>query len=261
MSRARGEHLHRLPIGVLQRRPIDEVVGGGDENVGHVEVHPVLAVHPRRDEPVAHDTAEDRARLRLRAQVLPALRRGERGTVLGPGEQVARRGDREAWDVAIPLRVRQHVRAVVGLDETRVFHAAGPLVRALRVAVGEEHGRIAAREAQPVGALGETEPRRVAADLLVAAAVFGPVEQHHLPVPHDGGRIEGGVLLPPHRGVADRRAKRGRAPRCEHGVHLTRLLERPDHPIARGLRAEGSGAGRAEREHDERAGGGAGEHR
>src|SRR5437867_10167523 len=65
----------------------------------------------------------------------------------------SRRRDGEAGDAAVPLRVREHVGTVLRLDDTRILDSPGPLVLPLRVRVGIQHGRAAAREAQSIRAL------------------------------------------------------------------------------------------------------------
>src|SRR5213593_3657923 len=57
------------------------------------------------------------------------------------------------------------------------------------------------------------------ADLLHAARILGAIEQEDFAVLHDGGRIEGGVRLPCHRGI-----------RRDDRVYAWRLGERTNHP-------------------------------
>jgi len=78
--------------------------------------------------------------------------------------------------------------------------------------------------------LREADARGVTADRGVTARVFGTVQQIHLPVLHDGRRVEGGVLLPPDDGVAHGGAELRRRTRRDDGVHVGGLLERAEHP-------------------------------
>src|SRR5207249_10650144 len=95
---------------------------------GNVAVPPVRAAHLGRDDTIPLDAREDRAGLRLQVQVLASRRLRERGTVLGPADEVPGRGDREAGEAPVPLRVGEHIRAVFRLDDARILDSPGPLV-------------------------------------------------------------------------------------------------------------------------------------
>ena len=53
--------------------------------------------------------------------MLSAVRLRERGPMLRPVDEILRRRDGEARDVAVPLRVREDVGPVVGLDDAGIF--------------------------------------------------------------------------------------------------------------------------------------------
>src|SRR5256886_7489222 len=135
------------------------IFGCRDENVGDVEVHPVRPAHLGRDDAVSLHASEDRAGLRFQVQVLAPVRLREGRTVLRPVVEVPGRRDREAGDVAIPLRVREHTGAVPRLDDARILASPRPLVLPLRVRAGIQHGRASAREAQSIRAVREPEAR------------------------------------------------------------------------------------------------------
>ena len=230
VPRAGREDLDQPAARVGQRRPIDQVVGGRDENVGDVEVHPVLPAQRGCDDAVSGHLAEDGPGLGFQIPILPAARPRKGGTVLDPMDHVPGRRDGEPRDVAVPLGVRQHVGAVPRLDETRILDSPGPFEPRLHIPVRVQHRRAGAREAQSIRARGQPEPRRMVADLHVAARVLGAIQHVHLPVSHHGGRIEGGVLLPPYDAVVHGRAEcRGGIGR-EDRVDPLRLLEGPEHP-------------------------------
>src|SRR5256885_14008665 len=84
------------------------------------------SVHAGRDDAVPLYPGHDGAGLGLEVTVLPAARRGERGTALGPVDQVAGRRDGEAGDAAVPPRGRVGKSAGCGLDHRRVPHSTPP---------------------------------------------------------------------------------------------------------------------------------------
>ena len=124
--------------------------------------------------------------------------------MLRPGNQIARRRHREARHIAIPLRVGEHVGAIIRLNESGIFDAAGPLILPLRIGVGIQHGGVATRESETIGALGQPKSRGVPADLALATRVFGAVEQKDFSILRDCSRIEGGVFFPRHEGGGHR---------------------------------------------------------
>ena len=124
--------------------------------------------------------------------------------MLRPVDEIARRRNRQPRDVAVPLRVGEHIGAVVRFDDPRILDAARPLILPLRVGVGIQHRRAAPREPQAIAALGQPQPRGVPADLLLAARIFRAIEHEDFSVLHDGGRIEGGVFLPRDHAVRHR---------------------------------------------------------
>src|SRR5216684_3300680 len=110
----------------------------------------------------------------------------ERGAVLRPVYEVAGRRDGQPRNVAIPLRVGEHISGVVRLDDAGILDAPGPLEARLRVPVGVEDRCGATREVQCVRAFRQADARRVPADAHLAARVFGAVQQVHLAVVRDG---------------------------------------------------------------------------
>src|SRR4029077_17526326 len=178
-------------------------------------------------------------------------------TVLAPGDQISRRGNRQARHVAIPLCVREHVCAVVRLHDPWVLDPPGPLIRSLRIRVWVEHRGRAAREVQAVRALGEAEARGMAADLLLPACVLRAVQEKDPAIAHNRRGIERGVLLPRHDAVADGRAKTGRDTGSNNGVRLRRVYERTKPPRLLRWRPPGDGEHQAAADHSHRwAGGG-----
>ena len=113
-----------MAVIVLQRRPREQVVGGCDQDFGHVEVHPVFPVHLRRHTSFSNEATENRAGLGFQAHVFASRGARERRPVLDPGDQIARGGHRETRDVTIPCGIREHILTVVSLDDSRILDAA-----------------------------------------------------------------------------------------------------------------------------------------
>src|SRR5439155_26510690 len=74
------------------------------------------------------------------------------------------------------------------------------------------------------------DTRRMVADRVVSARVFGAIQQIHLPVLHDGRGIKGGMLLPPNDGVGHGREERGRGTGRDRRVHLSWFVKGTKHP-------------------------------
>src|SRR5437667_156267 len=65
-----------------------------------------------------------------------------------------------------------------------------------------------------------------------AGPVLGAVPHVDLAVLHHGGRIEGGVLLPTHAAVTERRAECGGGSRRDGRIHQCGLHKGTEHPLA-----------------------------
>ena len=170
------------------RLPVDQVVGPGVVDRALAEVHQPAAV----DLPV-----EDRAGLAPRGRHvvrvgLEGVEVGEQRPVLLPGEQVRRGGQAQLGVGAVVRRVGEVVGAV-DLGDPRVLAAVALVVLGRR-----EHRLRVPLEVDAVVAGREPD---VADDVVGVRAV----EQHHLAVLHDGGRVVDAARTPSRRpGAQDR---------------------------------------------------------
>ncbi len=177
-ERARAGGLHqRLVVGA--RRPVDQVVGPRVPDRALAEVHQVAAVDRDR---------QDAAGLAPRGVLAVALRQEgvevrEHRPVLRPLEQVGRRRQAQLGRGPVPAGVGQVVGAV-DLRDAGVLHAVPVVVLARR-----EHRLGAALEVQSVVAGGIAD---VGDDVVGVRAV----EQHHLAVLDDRGRVVDAGRLP-----------------------------------------------------------------
>src|SRR6267143_1313338 len=236
IARPRRQHLDEPAARVFQRGPVDQVIGRRQPQIGDAEVHPVLPIHPGRDDAITLDSAENGARFGFEAQILAAGGLSKRRSVFRPDDQVARGRYGQPRHVPIPLRVRQHVRAVMRLNDAGILDTPRPLILPLCIGVGIQHGSRTPREVQTVAALGEAESRRVAADLALAAGILGAIEEKDSPVSHDRRRIERRVFLPRHYTVVDRGAETSGWVRRDDGVYVHRFGEGAEHPRLLGWR-------------------------
>src|SRR2546427_5168000 len=79
------------------------------EDVGDIEVHPVLPAQRSCDDAVSGHLAEDGSGLGFQIPVLPAARPRECGTVLGPMDQVAGRRDRRSEEHTSELQSQSNL--------------------------------------------------------------------------------------------------------------------------------------------------------
>ncbi len=132
-SRARPQHLQRLALLVLHRRPVDQVRRRRQMDRPLAPVHPVLAVDPSCDQPPFVRRGHNPRRLVFQMRVLSALRIQKRRSMLRPVHQIRRRRDPHRIRLPIPLRVGQDIFAIFALNNPRILHASRPLAALLVV--------------------------------------------------------------------------------------------------------------------------------
>jgi hypothetical protein len=207
-------------------------------------IHPVLSVDPGGDQAtlVRVETGDDSRRFVLQASVFSACGGQERRPLLGPVEEIGGRGNANRVRGAVPLRIGEHIGAVLALDEAGVLNAARPFAGLLAVLGGKENRLGVAGEVDAVGAFGQAEARGVGADGHGSRIVFGAVEHYHLAVADDGCGIEGVQSLPVSRRLQHRVGKDGFRPRRDDRIAGRRAHKGANGPGRNGLRLQRSGA-------------------
>ncbi len=150
--------------------------------------------------------------------------------------QVARGCDPNGVGFAVPLRIREHIRAILTFHDARIFDAAGPLAGLLVVFGRRKHRLADAREVDSIRALRQPQPRGMSANLHRARAVLGAIQHIHFAFAHNRCGIEGVQRLPGHRRLRNRVIKCRLRPRSDDRVSFCRAREGSNHPCRRVLR-------------------------